>query len=82
MKIIGLIIPHDQLTRHTLDELILEFVTRDGTDYGETEVPIETKVAEVRHQLESQKAVIVFDQSSETCTILPSNHPAALALKD
>ena len=66
-------IPYDQLSPEALNGVIEEFVTRDGTDYGEIEVPLETKISQVLGQLKSGKAVIVFDQRIETCTILKSN---------
>jgi uncharacterized protein YheU (UPF0270 family) len=69
-------VPHDQLSPEALQGVIEEFVTRDGTDYGEVEIPLETKIAQVLAQLKSGKAVIVFDQKSETCTILKSDNPA------
>ena len=72
-------IQYDQLTPEALHCVIEEFVTRDGTDYGEVEVSLETKIAQVLSQLKSGKAVIVFDQESETCTILKWNNPV---LKD
>jgi uncharacterized protein YheU (UPF0270 family) len=72
-------IPYDQLSPEALHGVIEEFVTRDGTDYGEVEIPLETKIAQVFAQIKSGKAVIVFDQRSETCTILNSDNPA---LKD
>ena len=53
-------IPYDQLSPEALQGVIEEFVTRDGTDYGEVEIPLETKVAQVMTQLRSGKAVIVF----------------------
>ncbi|WP_300463971.1 YheU family protein [Desulfobacula sp.] len=68
-------IPHDQLNPVALHGVIEEFVTRDGTDYGETEVPLETKITQVMAQLKTGKAVIVFDHDSETCTILRSDNP-------
>ncbi len=37
-------IPYDQLNHETLHGIIEEFVTRDGTDYGEIEVSLETKI--------------------------------------
>ena len=55
-------IPYDQLNSETLHGAIEEFVTRDGTDYGETEVSLETKISQVLGQLKSGKAVLVFDQ--------------------
>lgn len=68
-------IPYDQLSPEALQGVIEEFVTRDGTDYGEIEIPLETKVAQVLTQLKSGKAVIVFDQETETCNILRSDDP-------
>ncbi len=76
----AVIVPHEQLSREALLELIEEFVIRDGTDYGQVEVPLETKINQVMAQLASQKAVIVFDLETETATILSSNDPAVKAL--
>ncbi len=75
----AVIIPHGQLSRQALNGVVEEFVTRDGTDYGEIEIPLETKIARVMAQLKSGKAVIVFDPETESCTILPGNDPV---LKD
>ena len=68
-------IPYDQLSPEALNGVIEEFVTRDGTDYGEIEVSLENKINQVLNQLKSGKAVIVFDPESETCNILKSNDP-------
>ena len=67
---------YDQLSPESLNGVIEEFVTRDGTDYGENEVSLETKISQVQNQLKSGKAVIVFDNRLETCTILKSDDPA------
>lgn len=75
-------IPYDQLSQAALRGVVEEFVTRDGTDYGEVEVPLETKIFQVKAQLESGKAVIVFDQESQTCNILSSNHPVLKTLQE
>ena len=71
----GLKIPFDQLSLEALHGVVEEFVTRDGTDYGEVEMPLEIKINQVLNQLKSGKAVIVFDPESETCNILKSNDP-------
>ena len=68
-------IPYDQLSSEALHGVLEEFVTRNGTDYGEIEVSLETKISQVLGQLKSGKAVIVFDQKTETCTILKSDDP-------
>ncbi len=68
----GLIIPFKELSPESLRGVIEEFVTRDGTDYGESEIPLETKVRQVLNQLHAGKVVITFDKKTETCNILPS----------
>lgn len=73
-------IPYDQLSPEALQGVVEEFVTRDGTDYGEVEVPLGTKIAQVLAQLKSGKAVIVFDQKTESCTILKRDDPLVRAL--
>ena len=75
-------IPYDQLNSETLNGVIEEFVTLDGTDYGEFEVSLGTKISQVLGQLKSEKAVIVFDQDSETCNILRSSDPILRCLED
>lgn len=64
-----MIIPHDQLAAATLDNLLEDFVTRDGTDNGD-ETPLETRVQRVRHALGKQQAFIVFDPESQQCTLM------------
>ncbi len=76
----AIIIPYDQLSIEALKGVIEEFVTRDGTDYGEIEVSLEIKISQVLEQIKSGKAVIVFDQETETCTILKNNDPRLMKL--
>ncbi|MFI4859781.1 MAG: YheU family protein [Phycisphaerales bacterium JB063] len=59
-------IPHDELPPDTLDALIEEFVTRDGTDWTEAYRSVE----QVKKLLDAGRVVITFDEESETCTIL------------
>ncbi|MFT5701463.1 MAG: hypothetical protein ACI8ZB_004358 [Desulforhopalus sp.] len=63
-------IPYEQLSKEALNGVIEEFVTRNGTDYGEAEISLETKIAQVLSQLKSKDAFIVFDHNSETSTIV------------
>ena len=55
------IVPWKDLPPDTLTNLIEEFVTRDGTDYGDQDVATSTKVEQVRTHLKQQEAFIVFD---------------------
>lgn len=68
----GMIIPFRELSPEALRGVIEEFVTRDGTDYGESEIPLETKIQQVLNQLHTGKVAITFDKRTETCNILPS----------
>lgn len=68
-----MIIPQDQLVPETLTSLLEEFVSRDGTDYGEEEVTLDEKVEEVRAKLISGEAVILFSESTGQCNIVPKD---------
>jgi len=66
----GVDVPYERLEPETLRNLIQEFVTRDGTDWGETGGTLEDKVEQVMHQLRSRKVKIVFDLKSQTANIV------------
>ncbi len=63
--------PHGALTPDALRGVIEEFVTREGTDYGERERELEEKVADVMRQLERGEVRIVIDSETESVTLLP-----------
>ena len=64
-----MIIPWQQLDPDTLDNLIREFILREGTDYGEEETPMNEKVGQVKAQIRSGEAVILFSELHETIDI-------------
>ncbi|STE73087.1 putative enolase [Escherichia coli] len=47
-----MLIPWQDLSPETLENLIESFVLREGTDYGEHERTLEQKVADVKRQLQ------------------------------
>jgi uncharacterized protein YheU (UPF0270 family) len=65
----GMEIPWQNLQPETLRALIEEFVTRSGTDYGEKEISLETRVLQVQELLRTGKVKIVFDPETESCDI-------------
>lgn len=65
-----MIIPHEQLSDEALRGLMEEFITREGTDYGWEETPLETMVEQVRAQVERGDVVIVFDPATESVSLL------------
>jgi uncharacterized protein len=66
----ALLIPHEELSADALRGVIESFVLREGTEYGASDVPIATKVAQVLRQLERKEAVILFDPLSESVQIM------------
>lgn len=68
-----MIIPHTELQADTLQALIEEFVTREGTEYGEHDVPLATKVKQIMAQLERKEVYIVYSEVHESCSIVHKN---------
>ena len=64
-------IPYAELSAEALRGVVESFVLREGTDYGPTEVPFDTKVGQVLQQLRRGEARIVFDPLTESVDILP-----------
>ncbi len=65
-----MIIPHTEIAADTLQALIEEFVTRDGTDYGEQELSASQKIQRVMRQLEQKEIYIIYSELHETCTLI------------
>jgi uncharacterized protein len=65
-----LIIPYQNLSPAALQGVIEEVVTRDGTDYGLVEATLEQKINGVMRQVKKGDAVIVYDEATQTTTIV------------
>ena len=65
-------VPHRELSSEALRGVIESFVLREGTEYGETEVALDAKVAAVMLQLEAGEVQIVYDPTTSTVDIVPS----------
>jgi len=63
-------VPHTALSAAALRGVIESFVLREGTDYGERDVPHEAKVAQVLRQLERGEARIMFEPVSQGVSIV------------
>lgn len=68
-----MIIPWQQIEPDTLDNLVKEFVLREGTDYGAVEISLQDKVDQIKTQLENGEAVVVFSELHETVDIQLKN---------
>lgn len=73
-----MIIPHNQISADALQGLIEEFITREGTDYGEYEVSLAQKVDQVKRQMARGDIVIVFDPATESVSLLTRHEAQAV----
>ncbi|HEY5498362.1 MAG TPA: YheU family protein [Syntrophales bacterium] len=73
-------IPVNKLSPGALQGVIEEFISRNGTDYGEVEASQETKFRQVKQKLETGSAVLIFDDETETTNIFLTNDPVLKTL--
>ncbi len=66
----GVEVPYDRINPDTLRNMIQEFVTRDGADWGDTGCSLEDKVEQVLEQLRNKKVKVVLDLRSQTANIV------------
>nr|WP_086940681.1 YheU family protein [Thaumasiovibrio occultus] len=64
-----MIIPWQQINPETLQSLLESFVLREGTDYGDVELTLEEKVANLKTLVENGEAVIVYSELHESVDI-------------
>ncbi len=67
-----MIIPLNKISNETLLAIIEEFILREGTDYGDEITDKQTKIKQVKLQLEDGSAVLVYSELHETVNILPT----------
>ena len=65
-----MIIPWQQLPAATLDNLLQEYASRDGTDYGQVETSLADKVGQLKQQLLQGKVVIVYSELHESVNLM------------
>ena len=68
-------IPVNKLSPAALQGVIEEFISRNGTDYGDIEASQETKFRQVKDKLKNGSAVLVFDDETQTTNIFLANDP-------
>ena len=66
------IVPIEKIDPETLHRLVEEFVSREGTDYGHSEVDLAMKVKQVMGALYAGDAVVAFDDRLNSATIIPN----------
>jgi len=63
-------VPYTALSREALRGVITEFVTREGTDYGDRVYSLNEKIEHVMGQLRAGEVHIFYDQDTETCNLV------------
>jgi uncharacterized protein YheU (UPF0270 family) len=68
-----MIIPWQEVDTETLNNLLESVVLREGTDYGSQEMSFDAKVEQLRKQVKSGEAVIVFSELHESVDVVPKD---------
>jgi uncharacterized protein YheU (UPF0270 family) len=71
-------IPPGRLQPATLQALLEEFVSRDGTDYGWQEQSLEAKVVQLRSGLDSGELTLLYDGDGEHWDLVESERAQRL----
>jgi uncharacterized protein YheU (UPF0270 family) len=65
-----MIIPFNELSEAALQALIEDFVTRDGTDYGQNELSMQDKAAKLLEALKEGELLISYNEDTESCGLV------------
>ena len=66
----AIVVPCAELSTAALAGVLEAFVLREGTEYGAHDVALETKLAQVRRQLDRGEAHIIFDPETQSIDIV------------
>ncbi|WP_443638145.1 YheU family protein [Candidatus Njordibacter sp. Uisw_058] len=67
-----MIVPWQQINTDTLHQLLEEFASRDGTDYGAYETSLADKVSQLEIQLKQKRILVVYSELHESINIVPA----------
>jgi len=73
-----MLIPYQEIKQATLVALIEEFIDREGTDYGESEVSRSNMITQIHQQLSSGKVVICYDPDTQSCNLITATKASAM----
>lgn len=68
-----MLINHQDLDPTTLQNLIEHFILREGTDYGDDEIPLSEKKQQVLKLITERNVVILYSELSESITLVHRN---------
>ena len=67
-----MIVPWQDINADTLNHLLEEFASRDGTDYGDYEISLADKVDQLKVQLHQKRILVVYSELHESVNIVPA----------
>jgi uncharacterized protein YheU (UPF0270 family) len=67
-----MIVPWQDINADTLNHLLEEFASRDGTDYGDYEISLADKVNQLKVQLQQKRILVVYSELHESVNIVPA----------
>lgn len=70
-----MIIPYEELSLSALQGVIEQYVSRDGIDSSHVDLSFDKKIEQVKQNLKAGKAILVFDQITQTCNIISKKDP-------
>jgi len=62
-------IPWHSLDSVTLNNILIDVATRDGTDYGNIELSLEQKVQKLKELLQIGQINLIWDEQSQSINI-------------
>ncbi|MFB9887517.1 YheU family protein [Balneatrix alpica] len=65
-----MLIPWHSLEASTLTAILEDFASRDGTDYGEVELSLASKVSQLRLALQQGKLVLFWSEHKQEISLL------------
>jgi len=71
-------VPAQRLGADVLQDLLEEFASRDGTDYGEVELTLAQKTGNLRRQLQQGDLLLLFETESEQWDLVAADQARAL----
>lgn len=76
-----MLIPYEQLDETTLNNLIEQYILREGTDYGEIEFSLEEKTKQVLQQIKARSIYIIYSELNESVTLIQLEEYKKMQLK-
>jgi uncharacterized protein len=70
-----MIIPYNEVSAEALHALIEDFVTREGTDYGQHEMSLSEKAAHLLTLLKTGKLLITYNEDTQTGGLVTKEEP-------